>query len=1195
MEEPPWSASRRVVLSCDDAPLPGPLDVAARLTAAKPVSWRGRSDLPQYPWAKPFRGTWLVIDLWAGVGGLCVALLAMGVHFYALSAESDPEAVQCAAQAMPNIVHVDTVEQVQADMFRGLLQRRQPRGILVGGGSPCQGNSSLNRHRRGLDDPRSQQPLELQRIVQELRALPEAAGLEIVTFLENVASMPAAVRVQYSTWLGCRPICMDAASCGWVRRRRLFWLGSSTKGITAATPPPESWIWAPNEADVPTLRFEGKKPVPFQVWWIGPYLPLLDPAQVLRAHGAGAMHPFTREFWHPADRVRDATPAAVDRFHQDHRRFPPAAYEESSLLWSGSTWRTLHPSERCQLMGIPPDLVEPVRGSQARRTQVKNSLIGNGFHIPCIIALMTMLPSVLTTKLPCPISDHDELALHSRLSLSVWAPGRLQVMPGMLQAEEVVSRLGVVFPYLEAESPVWSLIRPRLSSCDLSLLQAYPAWRHMRQEPWQELGPVPIWGRQRTDIYAGLSGQRYASSSARGLDHLLVPGLGKEAHMAASAELPTPFHPRDWPEPDIGFVVEALFVWQQFLPRYTTRLRHVLRTLATALTPLEEALAPFRCQAASQVARGKKPALTAVLAILIRWPDLSLAQQLVQGFPIVGSMPHSGVFRPVRQEGKADLSEWLGAPAAADVQRLIHSRPPLHSETIYHLTLDEIAKGFCSPLRSMKEMDDVFGEGGWRAVERFLITQPDGKQRAIDNARKSGHNHHTTMPETISTVNVDFVAALARMVDSAFALDRLPPPCWLDLRLGTDDLPDAYRGLPVCDEHLRYSNVAIYVPDQGWRFTTMYGLAYGLESAVVNFNRFPQLGVAIVRRCLLGFAAAYFDDELAVDFVRDHDVSQVGLQLTFQLLGAPPQPAKSFAPGHNRHYLGTSVHVGDFVTEGLIRFQPKFSTSTKILKKLRSALETSTLSPDDAGKLRGDLNWMFSMCAGYTGRIGGPLLAAKQKAVSADLSMEDCLTLRLLAAIVACPEPRVISIRSKPAAPLVIYSDASFENDTLRLGWVIIWKHMTPSGVTCTVPQRVIDTWQPRTQQIYPGETLCGLLVPWFHGAPLAGYDVLWFVDNEAAVASLIKGGSSQADVHTLVQLAHYLLQTFRIRVWFEWIDSHSNPSDGLSRAGLDDTWTQHQAWHLFAFDFPSALEQVARPEDLSSFLPLWTVGVSSE
>ena len=40
---------------------------------------------------------------------------------------------------------------------------------------------------------------------------------------------------------------------------------------------------------------------------------------------------------------------------------------------------------------------------------------------------------------------------------------------------------------------------------------------------------------------------------------------------------------------------------------------------------------------------------------------------------------------------------------------------------------DEIAKGFCSPLRTMQEVNDQFGVGGWRAVERFLIVQPDGK------------------------------------------------------------------------------------------------------------------------------------------------------------------------------------------------------------------------------------------------------------------------------------------------------------------------------------------------------------------------------------------------------------------------------------------------------------------------------------
>lgn len=52
------------------------------------------------------------------------------------------------------------------------------------------------------------------------------------------------------------------------------------------------------------------------------------------------------------------------------------------------------------------------------------------------------------------------------------------------------------------------------------------------------------------------------------------------------------------------------------------------------------------------------------------------------------------------------------------------------------------------------------------------------------------------------------------------------------------------------------------------------------------------------------------------------------------------------------------------------------------------------------------------------------------------------------------------------------------------------------------------DLWIERHQQIYPGETLCGLLVPWVHGDLPAGRDLLWFVDNEAVVSSLIKGSS---------------------------------------------------------------------------------------
>ena len=108
-----------------------------------------------------------------------------------------------------------------------------------------------------------------------------------------------------------------------------------------------------------------------------------------------------------------------------------------------------------------------------------------------------------------------------------------------------------------------------------------------------------------------------------------------------------------------------------------------------------------------------------------------------------------------------------------------------------------------------------------------------------------------------------------------------------------------------------------------------------------------------------------------------------------------------------------------------------------------------------------------------------------------------------------------------------------------------------PSGVTCTFPQRVIDKRQPRAQPIYPGKTWCGFLALWFQGASLADLGLLRLLT------------SSQPDVHTMVHLVHYCLQHFRVRVWFEWVDSHSTPSDGFSHAGLEDDWTRHQAWQL--------------------------------
>ncbi len=1144
--------------------------VESALTASRPVCWRGRGDLLQATWANPPKGTFLLVELWSGVSGLAVAMLSVGMHFYGAAAELDSTARACATEAMPNIYHYTRVEDVAASHFRGLLARRKPRAVILGGGSPCQGNSALNRNRQGLGDERSLQPSELRRLISEFQQLPEMDGVDLILFLENVASMPKEVLQTYSQWLQSSPVLIDAALMGWVARKRLYWMASLRRCLSADTVLPSGWECLQTSPLYPEFRFVGPKPFPSKIAWEQGFTPLFNAADVVAARGHGAMHTFTREFRHPRDRIAQASPAAAERFECDQRRFPPTAYEEHSLLWRNDKWRVPSPSERAEIMGLPPGLLRPVAGSQDQRVQAQNSLVGNGFHIPSVMLLLCLIPQLLQAKfIPYHMDDVHEVALHRRLQGTVWQPGRIEVFPGILDAAQILPEIQSQFLEFTFPDQLRVMTTSRLQACRLSWLQYFTAWTRSRGGDWECLGPSLVLPRDRSKIFAGLGTQRYPGDSKRGLDHLLPPGLGKETHIIEALKMPSPFLPMSWPEPDLQFVVEMLVAWQEFLPRFLDQCHQVFCSVIKAIAPLETWVGQHRSSTARLVASSKQPVAAATMVALLRWPDRDLAGHLLQGFPIVGTLPPTGLFRPLHPSDEEDPQAWLGDSAVSAVDELMCRRPPAFAEDIVQITIDEHKKGFCSDFLTRGQLDACYGRGQWRAIPRFLIRQADGKLRAIDNGRRSQHNEMTDLGETITTVNVDLIASIGRMLTLAFG-DPLPE--WLTMRLSTDDLPDAYRGLAVQPSQMRFSNIAVFVPDEGWRFVKLFGLAFGLASAVISFNRVPALGIAISRRCLGAISASYFDDQLGIEAVRDCDLSRRAIQRVFKALGAPPHPEKSFAPAPNRHYLGTSVHVGDFATSGIIRFQPKRSTCVKICALLSQVLSSGMLPSDQAGKLRGDLNWMYSNCAGQLGKLAGPVLATKQAGGSPELASGERLTLELLASLLQHIRPRDVDVSITPRQPVVIYSDASFEHGKLRLGWILFHPSFSPTGGTCQVPDEVLGSWKARDQQIFPGETFCGLLVPWLHPSLLRGQDCLWFIDNVGAVSALIRATSSQEDVHLVAQFASVLGHALQTRIWYEWIDSESNPSDGLSRDGLDDQWTLAQPWDVAEYAFPHQL-----------------------
>lgn len=160
------------------------------LAAAREIVYRGSSPLIQVPWKCKMAGLWVVIDLFNGSGGLLIALAALGIRAIVLAVEIDEHVASITCAAFPDAVPLCKVEEFEAKMLVPLLRKRKCRGVLVAGGAPCQPNSVLNKHSRGLADPRAHLYQFVPKIAKAIRSLKEAKDLQVLELLENPVGRP---------------------------------------------------------------------------------------------------------------------------------------------------------------------------------------------------------------------------------------------------------------------------------------------------------------------------------------------------------------------------------------------------------------------------------------------------------------------------------------------------------------------------------------------------------------------------------------------------------------------------------------------------------------------------------------------------------------------------------------------------------------------------------------------------------------------------------------------------------------------------------------------------------------------------------------------------------------------------------------------------------------------------------------------
>ena len=82
-------------------------------------------------------------------------------------------------------------------------------------------------------------------------------------------------------------------------------------------------------------------------------------------------------------------------------------------------------------------------------------------------------------------------------------------------------------------------------------------------------------------------------------------------------------------------------------------------------------------------------------------------------------------------------------------------------------------------------------------------------------------------------------------------------------------------------------------------------------------------------------------------------------------------------------------------------------------------------------------------------------------------------------------------------------------------------------------------------------------------------------VDNFTVVCALAGAISVSGDLQVLVTLVHGLCAKHKVRWWVEWVPSHSNPADGLSRYGAADELAVLQGWPVHELLVPTPLEKV--------------------
>jgi hypothetical protein len=570
------------------------------------------------------------------------------------------------------------------------------------------------------------------------------------------------------------------------------------------------------------------------------------------------------------------------------------------------------------------------------------------------------------------------------------------------------------------------------------------------------------------------------------------------------------------------------------------RLRH-LTVQAVAIMPPTVAL----------IAAGYHIALLAAITRAMEWPDEYLAHCFVSGFAVCGDIYPSRIHRSTIITASIDHTQshvaWIIKLIRSIRKRARKAKGDSLTDlqVVYDATVNEVTAGWAQGPFDKRDLDERFPSGWW-PIRRFAqYRYPGAKCRPCDNAAESEHNDAFSASEKIACENADFPARVCAMF---FCLHIM-----CAMLIGTDDLTKAYRQIPSMQP--QYTIVAVWcIAKSRVEFFIILGLPFGLHTSVLQFNRLPKLIEAFMRAYFFIAICHYYDDFCIVEPEISAHLAQFILRRTIDILGFLLDAEKHKRAAPANPFLGIVSNLASY-GQGFIKMQITPERKQKVTDALSHCKQEKCMSSGTASTIRGKL---YFSCTSAWGRVGrAPLqsfVARQYQKTTSFLTRDLVSAIDFFILLLACMPPRTVDLTPHRRSKLLIWTDAMFQLTVGRLGWVVLDMETGKLFYSYfTVPAWIYELWDQRAQYIGQLEILAAVCV--YLSLPeymIVGREILHWIDNTSAMASLFKGYTGVTDSSRMVNIFHLFAAKMRFTTWWEFVASKANVADLPSRLVFD-------------------------------------------